>query len=162
MHDFRGKGQSLIPAFRFSWIGNERALNRVTNLVDAVGTNQYVYAAGGELYTEGGPFAADIVAHYFNNRMRVGLWLQQLSGTWTNGFGYDAAKRLTTVLSPAGAFNYLLPSTRPSTLVTRPDLPNTSYLSNAYDSVARLLFTKLMKGSSKGVPERSPSAATRP
>src|SRR5262249_16321685 len=33
-------------------------LNRLTNMVDAVGTTKYTYASGGQLLTEDGPFAS--------------------------------------------------------------------------------------------------------
>ena len=36
-------------------------LNRLTNMVDASGTNQYTYTAGGQLWTEDGPWASDTV-----------------------------------------------------------------------------------------------------
>jgi len=37
------------------------ALNRVTNMVDAAGTTAYGYAAGGQLWTEDGPWSSDTV-----------------------------------------------------------------------------------------------------
>ncbi|PYK99665.1 MAG: hypothetical protein DME19_07835 [Verrucomicrobia bacterium] len=43
---------------------------------------------------------------YNNARLRSGLVLQQPAGTWTNGFTWDAAHRLSTVSSPAGTFTY--------------------------------------------------------
>jgi uncharacterized protein RhaS with RHS repeats len=39
------------------------------------------------------------------NRLRTALSLQELTGTWTRGFVY-AAKRLTSVTSPAGTLGY--------------------------------------------------------
>jgi len=48
-------------------------LNRLTNMVDAAGTAKYTYAAGGQLYTEDGPFACDVVTNTYNNRLRVSL-----------------------------------------------------------------------------------------
>ena len=81
------------------------------------------------------------------NRLRTRQDLQQPTGVWTNGFGYDAARRLTHVTSPAGAFNYLLPGTRPSSLVSRLSLPNGSYITNTYDNVARLTGTHLKNSS---------------
>jgi hypothetical protein len=32
--------------------------------------------------------------------------LQQPTGVWTNAFSYDWARRLDSVTSPAGAFDY--------------------------------------------------------
>jgi len=124
-------------------------LNRVTNMIDAAGTTKYAYTAGGFLWTEDGPWSNDTVTNSYNNRLRTALSLAQPTGKWTNGFAYDAAKRLTNVTSQAGSFAYLLPSTRPSTLVTRLSLPNTSYITNSYDTVARLTGTWL-KNSTNG------------
>lgn len=116
-------------------------------MVDAVGTTTYAYTAGGQLWTEDGPFSNDTVTNIYVNRLRTALSLQQPTGLWTNGFGYDAAKRLTSVTSPAGTFTYQLPGTRPSTLVTRLDLPNSSYITTTYDNVARLTGTHLKNSS---------------
>src|SRR5439155_172535 len=80
------------------------ALNRVTNMVDGVGTTKYTYTAGGQLLTEDGPWASDTVTNSYSNRLRTKLSLQQDSGLWTNGFAYDATRRLSTVTSPAGTF----------------------------------------------------------
>src|SRR5579863_9591227 len=82
------------------------ALNRLTNMIDGVGTNVYAYNSAGQLYTETGPFADSTVTNIYLNHLRVGLGLQQPTGFWTNAFGYDAARRLTNVTSPAGAFGY--------------------------------------------------------
>ena len=73
------------------------ALNRLTNMVDASGTTAYSYTSGNQLYTEDGPFASDTVTNTYWNRLRMALKLQQPTGAWTNGFGYDSAKRLTNV-----------------------------------------------------------------
>ncbi|HEX5221928.1 MAG TPA: hypothetical protein VFZ59_20365, partial [Verrucomicrobiae bacterium] len=122
-------------------------LNRVTNMIDAVGTNKYAYALGGQLWTEDGPFADDTVTNSYNNRLRTALSLAQPTGKWTNGFAYDAAKRLTNVTSPAGAFVYQLSAAQPSTLIQKLSLPNTSYITNLYDVNARLLSTTLKSSS---------------
>ena len=82
-------------------------------MVDAVGTTTYSYAAGGQLWKEDGPFSTDTVTNFYWNRVRTNLSLQQASGVWTNAFYYDAAKRLTNVASPAGAFAYFLAATGP-------------------------------------------------
>jgi RHS repeat-associated protein len=97
----------------------------------------------------GSPWSSDTVTNTYNNRLRTALSLAQPTGVWTNGFGYDAARRLTSVTSPAGSFTYLLPDTRPSTLVTRLSLPKSSYITNTYDTVARLTGTYL-KNSTNG------------
>jgi len=116
--------------------------------VDAAGTTSYSYAAGGQLWTEDGPWSSDTVTNTWNNRLRVGLDLQQPAGVWTNQFGYDAAKRLTNVTSQAGAFGYALGGgSAASALIKQLSLPNTAYVTNTYDSVARLLSTTLKNSS---------------
>jgi RHS repeat-associated protein len=125
-------------------------LNRVTNMIDAAGTTKYAYTAGGQLWTEDGPFSSDTVTNSYNNRLRTALSLQQATGAWTNGFGYDAAKRLTNVTSQAGTFAYILGGTSSeSPLPKKLLLPNSSYITNTYDGVARLTGTWL-KNSTNG------------
>src|ERR1043165_5248668 len=92
-------------------------------MVDGAGTTVYTFDSVGQLLTEDGPFASDTVTNTYVNRMRIALTLQQPAGTWTNGFIYDAAARLTNVTSQAGAFtySYLAPiNHQPSTI----NLPN--------------------------------------
>ena len=121
------------------------ALNRLTNEVTAgLFTNKCTYYAGGLLATEDGPWASDTVTNTYNNaRLRSGLVLQQPTGTWTNGFTYDAAHRLTNVTSSAGTFAYSYKVGQASRLPIKLSLPNTSYITNTYDSVARLTGTYL-------------------
>jgi RHS repeat-associated protein len=123
-------------------------MNRMTNMIDAVGTTKYTYTAAGRLFTEDGPFTSDTVTNFYWNGLRTNLHLAQPTGKWTNGFAYDAAKRLTNVTSPAGAFDYTLgAASAASFLIKKLALPNTSYITNAYDEVARLRFTKLNNSS---------------
>lgn len=119
------------------------SLNRLTNMTDAVGTNRYTYTAVGQLLSEDGPWANDTLSYTYNNRLRASLSLQQPSGTWTNGYLYDAIKRMTNLTSPAGAFGYQYPNNQPSTLIQQLSLPGGSYITNTYDSVTRLLSTQL-------------------
>ena len=94
-------------------------LSRLTNMVDSVGTNKYSYDAASQLLTEDGPWTDDTVSYTNLNRLRKGLSLLQPSGSpWTNGYAYDAARRLTNVTSPAGAFGYAYDAPR-STLHAR-------------------------------------------
>jgi RHS repeat-associated protein len=119
-------------------------LNRLTNMVDAVGTTKYTYAGGGELFTEDGPFASDTVTNGYLNRLRVSLSLQEPTGVWTNKFIYDAVARLTNVTSQAGSFGYTPGALNPSsTLIKKLLLPNTAYITNTFDTVARLTGTFL-------------------
>ncbi len=119
------------------------ALNRLTNMVDGVGTTRYTYDAAGQLLTEDGPFASDTVTNIYWNRLRAKMNLQQPTGVWTNAFSYDITRRLFDVVSPAGEFDYQYPDSSASTLVEKLSLPNTAYITNTYDSNARLLTTWL-------------------
>jgi len=92
--------------------------------------------------TEDGPFASDTVTNTYLNRLRTALSLQQPTGAWTNGFGYDAGKRLTNLISPAGTFSYTYVGL-PSMLVRKLTLANTAFITNNFDVVARLLDTSL-------------------
>ena len=123
---------------------NYDPLNRLTNMVDAAGTTVLAYTSGGELFTEDGPFASDTVTNYYYGRLRTEADLAQPTGVWTNQFGYDAAKRLYGVVSPAGTF---ITSYDPARLRLPVSLalPNGSIITNLYDGNARLLFTKLNK-----------------
>jgi YD repeat-containing protein len=83
------------------------ALNRLANIVDAAGATAYSYDAVGQVLSETGPWASDTVSYTYANRLRTSLSLQMPgSSAWTNGYAYDAAKRLTGVTSQAGAFAY--------------------------------------------------------
>jgi len=119
------------------------ALNRVTNRVDGFRTTKYTYTAAGQLLTEDGPFPDDTVTNIYSNRLRTGLSLQQPTGAWTNGFAYDSTKRLTNVTSPAGTFGYLYEPGLFTHRVSRVALPNTSYITNAFDGNARLIAAYL-------------------
>src|SRR6266498_2692134 len=113
-------------------------------MVDAAGTTKYAYYAGGLLWTEDGPWASDTVTNLYNGAgMKSGLVLQQPTGTWTNGFTYDAAKRLSTVTSLAGTVTYNYKVGQASRLPIKVSLPNSSYITNTYDNVARLTGTYL-------------------
>ena len=110
-------------------------------MVDAAGTTKYTYYAGGLPNTEDGPWSSDTVTYTYNNRLRASLSLQQATGSWTNGFTWDAAHRLSKVSSTAGTFtnNYA----GAGKLIQKLALPNASYITNTYDSVARLTGTYL-------------------
>ena len=118
------------------------SLNRVTNMTDAAGTTKYTYTGGNQVRTEEGPFDSDTITNTYVNRLRTLLTLQQPTGLWTNLFIYDAARRLTNVTSPAGSFGYTLGATAPASgLPSKLLLPNTSTITNKYDTVARLTGT---------------------
>jgi len=128
-------------AFQFDW------LNRLTNMVDAAGTTKFTYTAGGQLLGEDGPLADDTVTSVYSNGLRTGWTLQQPNDVWWNSFGYDSARRLVGVASPAGTFGYSF-LTGASPLVSYLSLPNGSHIEKAYDNVARLRSTKLLDSGS--------------
>jgi RHS repeat-associated protein len=136
---------SLSPAIALQY----DALNRLTNMVDAVGTTLYGYDAAGQLLSETGPWVNDTVSYTYTNRLRTASSLSQPSGSWSQSYGYDAARRLTNVTSAAGAFNYTLAgASSASPLIKTLSLPNGAQITNSYDSVARLLSTRLLKSDS--------------
>src|SRR5438552_1433461 len=112
-------------------------------MVDSVGTTKYTYYAGGLLNTEDGPWSSDTVSYTYNNRLRASLSLHQPAGSCTNGFTWDAAHRLTNISSPAGTFAYSYKVGQASRLPIKLALPNSSYVTNIYDNVARLTGTYL-------------------
>jgi RHS repeat-associated protein len=121
------------------------ALDRRTNMVDFIGTTGWTWLAGGLLGSETGPnlsaFASDTITYTYTNRLRAALVLTQPAGAWTNLYTYDAAGRLSTLKSPAGTFTYDYKG--PGLLYTNLAIPNTSYISNNFDNVARLTGTYL-------------------
>ena len=123
------------------------ALNRLTTMVDSIGTTHYAYDAAGQLLTEGGLFSSDYVTNTYSKRRRIALSLQQPTGSWANGFGWDLAGRLTNVTSAAGAFGYNELTAAPSRTYTSYDAngnPTAATVSGApvsltYDDENRLL-----------------------
>jgi len=74
---------------------------------------------------------------------RSGLTLLQPNASpWMQSYGYDAAERLTSIVSPAGTFSYAYDSARvalPGTLT----LPSGATIATRYDFMARLTNTTL-------------------
>jgi RHS repeat-associated protein len=115
--------------------------------VDGVGTTRYSYDAAGQLLSEDGPWGDDAVSYSYANRLRTGLSVQQPNAAaWSQSYAYDALRRLTNITSPAGAFGYSYdagPASSPASLVRKLTLPNGAYITNEFDSVARLTSTVL-------------------
>ncbi len=114
-------------------------------MVDGVGTTAYAYDAVGQLLSEGGLWPNDTVGYTYNNRLRTGLSVQAPNAdAWTQSYGYDSARRLTSITSPAGTFNYTLGgASSASALIQKILLPNGAYITNTFDGNARLLSTIL-------------------
>ena len=129
----------VSPAISFAY----DPLNRLTSMVDAVGTTDYGFDAVGQLLSEDGPWASDTVTYTYNNRLRSSLSLvEPTADTWVQTYAYDGARRLTNITSQAGSFGYTYDGSR-QLRVNKLALPNSAYITNTYDSVARLLSTEL-------------------
>ena len=124
--------------------------NRLTNMVDAVGTSSFSYSGFGALRSEDGPWASDTVTNGYNNaRMRSNLSLSQPNGgDWVESFGYDSSKRFTTLSAPSGSYSYVYSAAHPQ-LPEKLFLPSGNTITNDYDLAARLIRTHLT--SSAGV-----------
>jgi YD repeat-containing protein len=89
------------------------ANNRMTNMVDGLGTSSYAYDAVGQLLYEDGPWAYDTVSYSYSNRLRTGLGIAAPDpSAWFQSYAYDAVKRLTNVTSLAGPHGYSYDTTR--------------------------------------------------
>ena len=92
------------------------ANNRLTNMMDTLGTTRYAYDRVSQLLSEDGPWDSDTVSYTISNRLRTGLSLQAPNAsTWEQSYAYDAAWRLTNTASPAGAFTYSYTTTAGTT-----------------------------------------------
>jgi len=65
------------------------SLNRLTNVVDGLGTSTFSYTLAGELQSAGGLWSGDTVSYSYNNRLRSGLAV----GAWSQSYGYDGVLR---------------------------------------------------------------------
>jgi RHS repeat-associated protein len=121
-------------------------LNRLVTMVDGVGTNRFSYNPTGQLAAEDGPWASDTVVYGYTAGRRTSLTLAQpYSSPWVQWYGYDSAGRLEELTSPAGYFEYLFGGgSSASPLIKKLTFPNETYLTNTYDSVARLASTVLI------------------
>ncbi len=121
------------------------ALNRLTNMIDTVGTTAFTYTSVGQLASESYPLSSlsGTIGYTYTQGLRTGLNLTQPTGSaWTETYGYDNAWRLQTLSSPAGSFGYGYPASA-SALVQSIGLPNAAYITNTYDTLARLHSTAL-------------------
>lgn len=117
------------------------ALNRLTNMVDALGTTHFVRNAAGQLLSAGGLWSGDTVSYSYTNRLRASLGV---GSSWSQSYGYDSTRRLTGISSPAGAFGYVFGGTSAaSSLIQQINLPNGATITNSYDNLARLQETAL-------------------
>jgi RHS repeat-associated protein len=127
------------------------ALNRSTNeVVASTFTNMFAYFPGGVVASEDGPWPSDTITYLTNTAgLRAGMTIQQPTGSFTNGYAYDAAHRLTNLTSTAGAFTYDYYSanagyTASTRLLRKLTLPPGAYITNRFDNNARELETRLL------------------
>jgi RHS repeat-associated protein len=124
-------------------------VNRLTNMIDGIGTTAFTWTPGGQLASEDGPWSSDAVSYSYSHRLRSGLSLQQVSASpWQQSYGYDAYRRLTNVTSQAGAFRTQYKASfwgtnTASELVEQLNLPGGSHIDNSHDAIGRLLSTVL-------------------
>jgi RHS repeat-associated protein len=99
------------------------------------------------------PEARDRVTNRWNIAgLASAIDVQQPVSYFGTAYTYDAARRLKTISGTSGTYsNYyhggLNSITVPSTLVQQRTLPNTAFITNNYDSLARLTSTLLRNGS---------------
>lgn len=129
--------------------------NRLTSMVDGIGTTAYNYDQVGQLLSEGGLWPDDTVNHTYNNRLRMETSLARPGGsTWEEDYQYDTDRRLTNVTSAAGSFGYFYDPLKMQR-VDELTLPGGAYIFDSYDSVARLLSTALINSGSTNLDSES-------
>ncbi len=150
-YDAAGNLTNVVYPVSTNLVLNYDGLNRLTNLVDAVGTNAYTYDAAGQLLSEDGPWSSDTVSYTYTNRLRKSLsLLQPGAAAWTQSYTHDALRYLASVSSPAGVFNYgYVLGSFASSLVDGMELPGGATIANSYDVVkGRLTETTLLNAQS--------------
>jgi RHS repeat-associated protein len=126
------------------------AVNRLTSISNALGMTYRTYTQFGALATEDGPWDNDTISYgYTQNRSRQNLSLQQPNASaWAQSYAYDRANRLTNTTSPAGVFGYQYLAA--ASVISKLVLPNAAYITNSYDTSARILST-VLKNSTNGI-----------
>ena len=99
------------------------------------------------------------MSYSYANKLRTGLSLQEPSASdWTESYGYDSAKRLTSLTSLAGAFGYVNTSGcgfPAGSLVKKITLPNGAYITNNFDAMTRMMDTTLKKSGNTSLDSRA-------
>jgi len=119
-------------------------LNHLRTMLDAVGTTTFTYTPAGQLASEDGPWANDTVTNTYVQGLRTAMSLNSQPSTLNFGYSYDNAWRLQSLSSPAGTFSYTFGgASSASSLIKQISLPNGAYITNSFDSLARLKETDL-------------------
>ena len=138
------------PAGTASLTNGFDALGRLTNRLDALGQTKYTYAVlgnGQRTFAEDGPWSSDDVTVTNRYGLRAGLTLAQPTGQFVMTNAWDASRRWSVVGGPAGTFTYTYPAPAAGspawTLPLGLALPGGGYVTNTYDTLARLTRTEL-------------------
>lgn len=139
--DYSG-GTVFTPSIYFVYDG----LNRLTNMLDGFGNTTFTWTPGNQLAVENGPWGEDAVNYNYdpNSRLRIGMSVAAPNATpWAQSYAYDSVMRLSSVVSPAGEFDYL----GYSGAMDQPEEISMSggysYIYNGFDGLARLGSTSL-------------------
>jgi len=128
-------------------------MNRVSQMQDGLGTTRYTYDSAGRLLTEDGPWSTDTIVYtYYPNGLRRTMSIEQPNGSpWVVTYSYDAAHRLTNVVSPSGSFSLSFTNVggalTPGNLLRAIGLPNGGHITNDYDLRGRLTTTAILSSS---------------
>jgi RHS repeat-associated protein len=131
------------------------SLNRPSMMTNVLGKTIWTYDVTNRFSVEDGPWADDAVTNRWNTAgLTESISVDQPSTTnfYWMAYTYDAARRLKTISGTAGNFtNYYISGlnsiTTPSTLVQQRSLPNTAFITNQFDSLARLIDSTLRHSS---------------
>lgn len=123
------------PSSTINYLYN--ADNWLINMADSVGTTVFSYTSAGQLQSESNSWAA--VSYTYSQGLRTAMSI----GSWGQTYNYDSIWRITSVVSPAGAFGYSYNFNPASSLVTGISLPNGANIVNSFDGLARLTQTAL-------------------
>jgi RHS repeat-associated protein len=151
-YDFLGNRTSVTyPVSPNLSFGYDTA-NRLTNMVDGVGTSAYGYDAMGLLSFEDGPWASARVSYNnLANGLRGGLSVDAPNApAWAQSYGYDAANRMSSLVSPAGTFGYTYTSASAGSaggLIRKIALPTGGWITNTFDGLGRETGTWLKNSS---------------
>ena len=87
-------GASSTSPISFSY----DALNRLSTMLDAVGTTTFGYTPAGQLQSENGPWANDSVTYTYAQGLRTAMSLNSQPSTINFSYGYDSAWRMAILL----------------------------------------------------------------
>lgn len=120
------------------------AAERLKGMADATGVTSFSYTAASQLQTENGPWPDATVTYGYLEGLRTSMNLG-VQSPLNVAYGYDGARRLQSVASVAGKFNYSYSGPNPAgPLFTGLQLPNQAWVTNHYDALARLDYTALI------------------